>query len=826
MNTKLYTNVIDELHQYKGYKIAPGVSYYRNNLKMGDLDESVYHLEIDPQNNHTHLLVMSPEGKVGKLGTVNEILEHLKDKGKNIVAGVNGDFFSFLGIPSGLQIINREVITSPKLTKALMAVNQDHTVSLHGEVKMYAELLVEGEVLQLDAINRLHKLSHTDHAHLYNSRFRDSTKSPDGTLEVVIAVDHDNLFPMKKVTGTVESIGSISNSIIESGYIYLSVTGSKAIWTRNSLTPGTKVSFYISFDQGIDKALQVISANSTLGSFLVKDGKVASEVLDPNNPYINDRHPRTMVATKEEKLHIIIFDGRQPAYSDGITMAEGAHYLRKLGMEDAINIDGGGSTTCYIRLPGDQHPSVVNRPSDGFERAIGNALTIVSEAPLSQLNKLITIPSPSFNILVGSQTEIVVKGHDEFYNAVNLNSEKIHWSYEGEFGDVNTLGTFTAGKFSGKGRIFVDCEGVETSIDVTVSDSIKHLIFNNTSIVIEPGKTEVFSITAYDDKGDKVLASPEQFSWSVTGNIGRIDEKGKLFATTESLQGKVIVKYKGVQSEIYVNVGQPPIIIEDFETLDRLSALKAVVVPNSVSLSKVARPLPVRYGTFSASLTYDFTGMSGSSKVGLELLDDNNEVGRMVKGAPSRFSIWVYGDSQKHWLRLSIKDAHGQNQSLNFTEVGGLNWTGWKYVYAEVPDNMAFPLKTCSILLLETNDANKNAGEIYLDRFRAEYVNLNEDVEGPVIQVISPEPNALLSKQKVEIKAKIIDLESGVDPASISIMLDGSKRNHRYNKATGKVTYITEQNLSEGTHRVVIEAVDKSGNPSVPLTEWEFHIVK
>jgi exopolysaccharide biosynthesis protein len=85
-----------------------------------------------------------------------------------------------------------------------------------------------------------------------------------------------------------------------------------------------------------------------------------------------------MVATKQGKLFLLAVDGRAPGHSDGMTLAEGARYLLSLGMENAINIDGGGSTTYYVRKPGEQHPVLLNRPSDGHDRAVGNALAILS----------------------------------------------------------------------------------------------------------------------------------------------------------------------------------------------------------------------------------------------------------------------------------------------------------------------------------------------------------------------------------------------------------------------------------------------------------------
>ena len=89
--------------------------------------------------------------------------------------------------------------------------------------------------------------------------------------------------------------------------------------------------------------------------WLLKDGVVAVRQDEP--PY-----PRTAVAMNANRttLWLIVVDGKQPRYSDGLTLGELAKYLAKLGATDAIELDGGGSSTLtYTRR---FTPAVVNRP--------------------------------------------------------------------------------------------------------------------------------------------------------------------------------------------------------------------------------------------------------------------------------------------------------------------------------------------------------------------------------------------------------------------------------------------------------------------------------
>jgi hypothetical protein len=85
------------------------------------------------------------------------------------------------------------------------------------------------------------------------------------------------------------------------------------------------------------------------------------------------RHPRTAIGFSRDSstLYLLVVDGRQEA-SVGMTLTELATLMRRLGAWNAMNFDGGGSTTMVLG------GAVVNKPSDNTgEREIGNALVVV-----------------------------------------------------------------------------------------------------------------------------------------------------------------------------------------------------------------------------------------------------------------------------------------------------------------------------------------------------------------------------------------------------------------------------------------------------------------
>jgi exopolysaccharide biosynthesis protein len=97
---------------------------------------------------------------------------------------------------------------------------------------------------------------------------------------------------------------------------------------------------------------------------LMRDGRI---VLSDRDVSIFGRNPRTIAGVDQEgRLMLVTIDGRQPR-SVGATLWETARVARALGMWDAINLDGGGSTAMAVR------GRLVNRPA-GAERSVSDAL--------------------------------------------------------------------------------------------------------------------------------------------------------------------------------------------------------------------------------------------------------------------------------------------------------------------------------------------------------------------------------------------------------------------------------------------------------------------
>lgn len=119
-------------------------------------------------------------------------------------------------------------------------------------------------------------------------------------------------------------------------------------------------------------AFQAISGNH----LLLRAGDVLP--LSPTATTQTVRHPRTAAGLSADgkTLILLALDGRSYS-SRGASMRELAELMKQLGAHDAINLDGGGSTTMVRRERGET--TVLNTPSDGRPRPVANVLGVVVE---------------------------------------------------------------------------------------------------------------------------------------------------------------------------------------------------------------------------------------------------------------------------------------------------------------------------------------------------------------------------------------------------------------------------------------------------------------
>jgi uncharacterized protein (UPF0333 family) len=642
---------------------------------------------------------------------------------------------------------------------------------------------------------------------LFTPDYDVSTFTNQNGTEVILEGISGFLKTQGEVTATVKEIlKDKGNTKLSEGQMVLSGEGNgKAVLEQ--LAPGDKITVRTTVNAPWDQLEEAVGGYH----LLVQNG----QPIVFSDPY---SHPRTAVGIKADgSVFFTVIDGRQPGVSEGVTLTELGQIMKDMGAVEAINLDGGGSSTFVARQPGDSNLSVVNIPSDGGERNVANSLLVVSTAPKGELSHLTVLPEETV-IFTGSHTTFQVKGQDQYYHPSEITGN-VTWSVDQGLGQFDQNGVFTAGSTTASGKVTASVNNIQASANVKVVDKLDSISIYPTQLALGQGETAKIRAAGYIN-GMPVIVDEDAFSYSVEGNIGTIDEKGNFQATSDIASGKIKVSIGELVEEIKVDVGKPPIILEDFE--DGITGWnKSGARFNSVNISAASEPEPVRFGEKSLRIDYDFIGQKGTSGAYAWPVEDI-----VLEGYPDKIGMWFYGANDGHWIRAQMRDGNGAAFPIDFTDqTTGVDWEGWKYIEAEIPKGKTTPLKLdLAVRIMQTSDAKKNAATVYVDNIRAVYGKTNDDLINPTLTDAFPANGSTTPAYQPTISVIAKDNEggTGIDPSKIKMKLDGNIVPHTYDESTGKISYQPDSFLSGGYHTVSVLVKDGFENPA-ELT-WSFFI--
>ncbi|MBL8087415.1 MAG: phosphodiester glycosidase family protein [Chthonomonas sp.] len=332
------------------------------------------------------------------------------------IAGLNADFFPFTGDPLGLMVRDGELLSRPDNRRIVFAWGKGASATARCVWTAKAEI-APGDSIE---INGLNEACGDNMLVLYTSSAKQVVSSAPFTAIVVKSQDHGPWKPNDSREVAITEILENQTAYVPpaDGFV-LVARGTKATQAKR-LRAGDPLKL-IGQTSGLDwkKVDQVVGG----GPNLITRGaiNITAEMEGFKAGFITTRHPRTALGrTARGEFLFVAIDGRQDM-SDGCTLQELADIMLNLSCTDAINLDGGGSTTLNL------HGITVNRPSDGTERKVANALLWFDSrpAPVSPLEYKIQPPAP---LAAGVVSQLKVFTQRGFYVP---NSEVI-WSATGD----------------------------------------------------------------------------------------------------------------------------------------------------------------------------------------------------------------------------------------------------------------------------------------------------------------------------------------------------------------------------------------------------------
>lgn len=152
--------------------------------------------------------------------------------------------------------------------------------------------------------------------------------------------------------------------------------------------------------------------------WLIRDGKI---VVNATDDYYTGRVSRTCVGiTYDGQVVLMVLDGRQEPFSAGGSAIEIAQIMQDAGCVAAMNLDGGGSSTFASKGEGSETISVVNRPSDGYERSVSSTLVVVSTAKPSNVFDHAVVSADYDYLTVGTDLAVKASGVTSTGGAIAL----------------------------------------------------------------------------------------------------------------------------------------------------------------------------------------------------------------------------------------------------------------------------------------------------------------------------------------------------------------------------------------------------------------------
>jgi exopolysaccharide biosynthesis protein len=278
--------------------------------------------------------------------------------------GVNGDYFAAAdGRPSGILLRDGVLVSPPSPDRSSAGFGRDglldvRRVSFRGTWRGLG---------QRRSLNFLNKAPGTNGISLFTSDWGRATPRIAGSVAVVLA-PFPAAVPNTDLVVPVASVSQNGSVGIPAGSAVLVARGNAATRLQAEAPVGTQLTLRLILQPDWSTVSDAIGGGPTL----IRNGRPvyrANEAFATSQ--LAPRGPRTAIGqTADGSILLVTTDGRQPGYSVGMTNFELAQTLTRLGAVRGMALDGGGSSTMAFE------GTVLNRPSDGRERAISTALLL------------------------------------------------------------------------------------------------------------------------------------------------------------------------------------------------------------------------------------------------------------------------------------------------------------------------------------------------------------------------------------------------------------------------------------------------------------------
>ena len=631
--------------------------------------------------------------------------------------------------------------------------------------------------------------------------------------------------------------------LVWNGVVYSDERNASGVSTAQtflSVTKDGKASLHSASEPIPDDCYNAISANF---GWIVKDG--VSQYTSANHS--TDAAPRTVIGIKATgELVLMMNDGRQVPYSKGMSMHECADMLLAMGCVDAVNCDGGGSSTFISEREGTGELTMKSSPSDGGERATLGGLLVVSKAVADGKFDHATVKSSESYVTPGSTVNFTATGADSAGGPAEIPAD-VTWQLEdSSMGKVEN-GVFTSSGKTGTAVVQMVYNGEvvgEDSVNVVIPESIA---FSQENITVPYGKVVDIEIKATINNGlnevvikdgdvvlelsDSKLGSVENLVYTACGEDAGVST-GTVTAT--------LVFDKSKTAVANLNLGRGSEIFWDFEDGD----ISSLSIGTGYSSKHPAHPELGRFESGYIEVVDSTTGQVKNGDKALAVVCDWSNFYAMgynmlrLSGLDIdltdalRVGFWIYLTPEATGVELDFENwyefNHGDAGSDAYPE------DGWYYVSVDASKISKSTFNNLNIYQTDGYDTATNENipniktkhTIYIDDITVDYSTAVEDREAPTFTSVNVLKDAdtyeAMKGQTVTNSTVTVMAEAkedtaknnytGLDMSSAKVYVDGVQLTEGISCANNGSISVDNLQLSDGTHTFCFEISDNAGN--------------
>lgn len=495
---------------------GPGISQTSLELS-GAAKERIFYTTIDLTNEYADMKVTTANDNASGYAKLSTVCNRKTVPGKKYIAGVNADFFSGSQALGSIVVDGKPVLTS-SYARPSWYITDKKKMSI-GTVAFKGTATCNNKSHAVAGINGGRNAGCLV---LYTNAY--GSKYTTNGLGLEVAVE--------PIEGDAAYVGSLTVKVVSApsaNTVALSATR----WALSG-NQGTPEEFLKDLKAGdivnltFDTTLPVEGNIRDLAGgypIMLRTGSLLPITASGGYEHVVENHPRTAIGFNSDRTKVIILvcDGRS-TLSSGVTVEMLARIMKKLGCSDAMNFDGGGSSEMYSYDFG-----VVNRPSDGNERSVPDAVWAVSVAPADNTPATIafeahtTIEMPRF----GSFTPTIY-AYNQYGELIDTDFKDFTLSCDSALGDVSADGKSVTITGSGCHALTATYGSCSVKIPVEVSGTVegKILVFKTIIDNIHP-----FTVPCGAQIDGKLIpVDGSILTWSSSNpSVASVDENGVVY---------------------------------------------------------------------------------------------------------------------------------------------------------------------------------------------------------------------------------------------------------------------------------------------------------